>query len=180
MAADRALAERLSWNRALPLHLAVIHHPALKRGPYGVRPRADGADWGAARDAVLLMGAVAAHAEAVTLARRAETATAAARLRTRDEGRGLALILADESVAAWRMAAGKDGMSSERAARRRALRSPTRSAAMSRATCWLASSASASSAAGRAPSCRRAAHLRHNDDFPLRVWSRDAARLARD
>ena len=118
LAADRALAERLGWGQPLPLHLAVIHRADLRSGLDCRRPRADGAEWETARHAALLKGAVAAHAEAATLARKAETlATAAASLRTRDEGRGLALVLADESVAPWRMA-GRDGLGSDRAARR--------------------------------------------------------------
>lgn len=134
LAADRALAERLGWARSLPLHLAAIHDPALRRGVEGHRPRADGAGWEQARHAVLLAGAVAAHAEAVTLARKAEALTDAfARLRSRDGGEAaLRQVLADDSVAPWRMAGkgkageggqrkdgqGKDGLGSHRAARR--------------------------------------------------------------
>ncbi len=68
-----------------------------------------------------------------------EIATAAAAgLRTRDEGRGLALMLGDDSVAPWRMAGktlaggtrGKDGMGSDRAAR-----APLRELARPRVRC---------------------------------------------
>ena len=62
-----------------------------------------------------------AHAQAVALSRKAHALTrAASTLRTRDGGRGVGLILADDSVAPWRMA-GKDdngGLGSDRAARR--------------------------------------------------------------
>jgi Protein of unknown function (DUF1403) len=122
LAADRALAERLSWVSPLPLHLAAIDDAALRSGPEGRRLRMDPAGLETVGPVLLLRSALAAHAEAVTLARRAEAVTAAAAaLRTRDEGRGLALLLADDSVAPWRMAgkdAGKVGMNSDRAARR--------------------------------------------------------------
>ena len=60
------------------------------------------------------------------MARKAEGLTKAANsLRTRDGGRGLALILTDDSVAPWRMAGkvgkaglGQGGLGSDRAARR--------------------------------------------------------------
>jgi hypothetical protein len=123
LAADRALAERVGWASPLPLYLAAIDDATLRGGPEGRRLRADAAGLAVMAPVLLLRSAMTAHAEAVTLARRAEVVTAAAAaLRTRDEGRGLALILADDSVAAWRMAGsklpGKDGMSSDRAARR--------------------------------------------------------------
>jgi hypothetical protein len=123
LASDQALAERLGWTQALPLHLAVIHDPALKHGRDGRRPRAGGPEWADLCHPVLLRAATAAHADAVMLARRAvELAAAAAALRTRDEGGGLALILADDSVAPWRMAgqrlAGRAAIGSDRAARR--------------------------------------------------------------
>jgi hypothetical protein len=114
LAADRALAERLGWPSALPLHLAARLDPTLR----GDADDASASPSGRAQPAMLLGGARAAHAEAATVARQSDKLTAAAAaLRTRDEGRGLALILADESVAPWRMA-GKDGLGSDRAARR--------------------------------------------------------------
>jgi Protein of unknown function (DUF1403) len=123
--ADRVLATRLGWQSPLPLHLGAIHDPLLRRGAGSDgsgRPRAGQPGWRDRRNAVLLCAATQAHAQAVMLARRAEAVTAAAAsLRTRDEGRGLALILGDDSVAPWRMAGkqlGKDGMGSDRAARR--------------------------------------------------------------
>jgi hypothetical protein len=123
LAADRVLAERSGWASALPLHLSAIHDPALRQSADGRRPRADQPGFAAVRHTLLLHAARAAHADAVTIARRAEALkAAAATLRTRDEGRGLALVLADDSVAPWRMAgknaAGQEGMGSDRAARR--------------------------------------------------------------
>jgi hypothetical protein len=123
LAADRALAERLGWESPLPLHLTAIDDVALRGGSGGRRLRADAVGLAAVGPMLLLRSASMAHAEAVTLARRADAVTAAAAaLRTRDEGRGLALLLADDSVAPWRMAGskapGKSGMSSDRAARR--------------------------------------------------------------
>jgi Protein of unknown function (DUF1403) len=119
--ADVVLAERLGWERPLLLHLTGIFDPALRQGVAGKRPRADGPDWGNLQHVVLAHAAVIAHAQAVTLARKAQALTAAAHgLRTRDEGRGLALILADDSVAPWRMVnrTGQGGLGSDRAARR--------------------------------------------------------------
>jgi hypothetical protein len=121
LAADQALAMRLGWRQALPLHLVAAHDPALRRGSDGRRLRADEPGWTIALHAALLKSAMMAHAEAVTLARKAEALTTAAEaLRTRDEGRGLALVLADDSVAPWRMVDGKGkaGLGSDRAARR--------------------------------------------------------------
>jgi hypothetical protein len=118
--ADVALARRLGWERPLLLHLTVILDPALRSGEAGKRPRADVSDWNHHQHTVLARAAITTHADAVILARKAEALTVAAKtLRTRDEGRGLSLILTDDSVAPWRMA-GKDkgGLGSDRAARR--------------------------------------------------------------
>jgi hypothetical protein len=129
LAADRGLGERLGWALPLPLHLATIHDPALRRGREGGRPRADEPGWEQARHAVLLAGAIAAYAEAVSLERRAEALTTCfAHLRSRDGGEAaLRQVLSDDSVAPWRMAgageegergAAKRGLGSDRAARR--------------------------------------------------------------
>jgi hypothetical protein len=122
LAADRALAERLGWVSPLPLHLAGIDDAALRDGAQGRRLKAGVAGLEAVGPVLVLRSAMAAHVEAVTLARRADAvAAAAASLRTRDEGRGLAILLADDSVAPWRMAGktlGGEGMNSDRAARR--------------------------------------------------------------
>ncbi len=131
--ADIALAQRLEWERPLPLHLTLILDPALRKGVSGQRPNATGADWTQHRHPVLGRAAVAVYGQAVDLARRAEAlSVAASTLRTRDGGGGLSLILADDSVAPWRMAqlqaglgrrvgetsSGQQGLGSDRAARR--------------------------------------------------------------
>lgn len=124
--ADTALAERLGWERPLLLHLSVILDPALRQGEAGKRPRADSGDWTQQQHAVLARAAITTHSDAVTLARKAEALTTAAQgLRTRDGGRGVGLVLFDDSVAPWRMAGngdkggqGKEGLGSDRAARR--------------------------------------------------------------
>jgi hypothetical protein len=123
LAADRGLAEKLGWAKPLPLHLVAIHHPDLKQAADSMRLRACGPDWDQVRHAVLLQAATSAHTEAVLLARKAQALTrAAATLRTRDDGKGVALILCDDSVAPWRMVgatrSGEKGMNSDRAARR--------------------------------------------------------------
>jgi hypothetical protein len=116
--ADLALAHKLGWAMPLLLHAGIVLEPALRTGPEGRRPRADRPDWAQARDHALFLAVSACQAQAVTLARRAEAlALAATNLRTRDEGRGLALALADDALAPWRMV-GRMGFSSDRAARR--------------------------------------------------------------
>lgn len=116
--ADLALAEKLGWAMPLLLHAGIVLEPALRTGPEGRRPRADHLEWPGARDHALFLAVSACHAQAVTLARRAEALVLAANsLRTRDEGRGLALVLGDDCVAPWRMV-GRMGFSSDRAARR--------------------------------------------------------------
>lgn len=115
---DLALAQKLGWTTPLLLHAGIVLEPALRPGPEGRRPRADRPDWPAVCDHVLLFAVSACHAQAVTLARRAEAlALAANSLRTRDQGRGLAFVLADDAIAPWRMV-GRAGMGSDRAARR--------------------------------------------------------------
>ncbi len=124
--ADIALATRLGWECPLLLHMTVILDPALRQGEAGKRPRADSADWAQQQHAVLARAAIMAHGQAVDLARRAIALTvAASTLRTRDGGRGVGLILTDDSVAPWRMSGkgdkggkGKAGLGSDRAARR--------------------------------------------------------------
>ncbi len=121
--ADIMLAERLGWERPLLLHMTVILDPALRQGARGKRPQADGPDWVNLQHMVLAHAAVAAHAQAVTLTRKTQALTTAANgLRTRDGGRGVGLILSDDSVAPWRMAGNqgsdKAGLGSDRAARR--------------------------------------------------------------
>jgi Protein of unknown function (DUF1403) len=122
MGADLALAQRLGWSVPLLLHITAILEPGLRQGESGRRPRVDDATWPVAQYRVLFIAAGAAYAQAVDLQRKAAAlAEAADGLRTRDNGGGLALVLSDESVAPWRMAAkaqGKPGLGSDRAARR--------------------------------------------------------------
>lgn len=116
--ADLALAQKLGWGTPLLLHAGVVLDPALRHGPDGRRPRADRPEWQSLRDHALFVATNACHAQAVTLARRAKVLVLAAKnLRTRDEGRGLALVLADDAVAPWTMV-GRAGFASDRAARR--------------------------------------------------------------
>lgn len=116
--ADLALAQQLGWATPLLLHAGIVLEPALRHGPDGRRPRADRPDWHVVSDRALFLAVSTCHAQAVTLARRAEVLVLAAKnLRTRDEGRGLALVLADDAVAPWRMV-GRAGLGSDRAARR--------------------------------------------------------------
>ena len=124
--ADLALAVHLGWERPLLLHIGTILDPDLRQGSAGKRPRADQPEWPDLQYPVLACAAANAHAQAVTLARKAEVLAAMAdTLRTRDGGRGVGLILSDDSVAPWRMARkgdmggqGKEGLGSDRAARR--------------------------------------------------------------
>lgn len=128
MQADADLAAALGWERPVPLAAAVIGDPVWREGRERRSFRAGGEGWEARRMAVIGLAASRTHALAVELARRAAImTTAAAKLRTRDGGGGLALILADDCVAPWRMAKGsgdrkggqgKEGLGSDRAARR--------------------------------------------------------------
>jgi hypothetical protein len=120
--ADMATARQLGWSVPVLLHLTAVLDPALRQGESGRRPRADEEDWPVVQQAVLAQAVVAAHAEAMTLQRRATTLVSAANgLRTREGARGLALLMADESVAPWHMTGNRTslpGLGSDRAARR--------------------------------------------------------------
>lgn len=132
MQADAGLATTLGWERPVPLAAVVIGDPLWREGKERRPFRVGGEGWEARRMAVFGLAAWRAHALAVDLARRAETLTEAAdRLRTRDGGAGVRLILADDCVAPWRMAGnarthdeaggpglGQKGLGSDRAARR--------------------------------------------------------------
>lgn len=116
--ADLELAQKTGWATPLLLHAGIVLDPALRQGPDGSRPRADRPEWQGLRDHALFVAINACHAQAVTLARRTEVLVLAAqKLRTRDEGRGLALVLTEDAVAPWRMV-GRAGFGSDRAARR--------------------------------------------------------------
>ncbi len=128
MQTDAALATALGWEMPIPLAATVIADPLWREGRERRVFRVGGEGWEARRMEVFGLAALRAHALAVDLARRAETLTAATdRLRTRDGGGGLRLILADDCVAPWRMAqpvadrpgrGESKGLGSDRAARR--------------------------------------------------------------
>jgi Protein of unknown function (DUF1403) len=118
MQADYDLAVALGWPVPMPLAAAVILDSALRRNDDGKRSRAGNAGWPEHRQAVFGLAAVQAHAEAIVLQRRSAVLAAAVdRLRTREAVHGVAMILADDSVAPWHMV-GPRGMGSDRAARR--------------------------------------------------------------
>ncbi len=118
MRADHDLAVALGWPVPMALAATTILEPSLRRSEEGKRYRAGDAGWLEHRHAVSGLAAVQAHAEAIVLQRRAAVMVAAVdRLRTREAGRGVAMILADDAVAPWRMV-GPHGMGSDRAARR--------------------------------------------------------------
>jgi Protein of unknown function (DUF1403) len=123
MQADVVLAAALGWERPLPLAATVIADPAWRgsqergiqvRGIQERRSFRVGSEgWEARRMAVFGLAAVRSHALALNLMRRAEMVTSAAdKLRTRDGGDGLQLILADDCVAPWRMAQSRTGRAS--------------------------------------------------------------------
>ncbi|MGL4234775.1 DUF1403 family protein [Tabrizicola sp.] len=128
MRADAELAAALGWEMPLPLAATVIGDPLWREGRERRPFRVGGEGWETRRMAVFGLAAARAHALAVDLARRAESvATAADRLRTRDGGAGVRLILGDDCVAPWRMAQPEadrrgrgdtKGLGSDRAARR--------------------------------------------------------------
>jgi hypothetical protein len=116
--ADMVLAERLGWSMPLLLHLPVILDATLRQGDSGKCPDADSAAWSDQQHGVLAQAVVAAHAEAMVLQRKTVAlAASAGALRTRGGSAGVALILADDAVAPWKMI-GNRGLGSDRAARR--------------------------------------------------------------
>jgi hypothetical protein len=118
MRADHDLAVALGWPVPLPMAATAILDPALRRNEAGKRSRAGDADWLEQRPTAYGLAAVQAHAEAIVLQRRSAVLAAAVdRLRTREAVHGVVMILADDSVAPWRMV-GSRGMGSDRAARR--------------------------------------------------------------
>jgi hypothetical protein len=118
MRADHDLAVALGWPVPIVLAATVILDPSIRRKEDGKRYRAGDVGWLAHRQTAFGLAAVQVHAEAVVLQRReAVLAAAVDRLRTRESVRGVAMILADDAVAPWRMV-GPRGMGSDRAARR--------------------------------------------------------------
>jgi hypothetical protein len=113
--ADLALAQKLGWERPVPLLATVIAQPALRRD--GRRPRPGDAHWGDAVAAAYALAAPEAHGLAADLSRRAERLLAVEpKLRAKGASRVVALLLSDDCVAPARAA--KAARLSDRAARR--------------------------------------------------------------
>jgi hypothetical protein len=118
MRADHDIAVALGWPVPMALAATTILEPALRRSEEGKRFRAGDTGWLEHRHAVSGLAAVQAYGEAIVLQRRIAVLIATVDgLRTREAARGIAMILADDAVAPWRMV-GPRGMGSDRAARR--------------------------------------------------------------
>ena len=114
--ADLMLAQKLGWERPIPLLATVIAQPAL-RGRDGRRPRPTDPDWADAVAAAYALAAPEAHGMAADLSRRAARLLAVApKLRAKGADRVVALLLADDCVSPARAA--KVARVSDRAARR--------------------------------------------------------------
>ncbi len=115
--ADVALADRLGWERPIPLAATKILAPALRRGPHGRRPRPGDPDWPDALAGAVALATREALALAAELARRSERLLAVApKLRAKGAGRVVALLLADDAVSP--AGAARLARLSDRAARR--------------------------------------------------------------
>jgi Protein of unknown function (DUF1403) len=115
--ADLALAQRLGWQRPVPLLAAVIAQPALRHGPSGRRPRPTDVDWETALAAAYALTAQDAYALAADLSRRAaRLLTIQPKLRAKGADRVVALLLTEDCVAPARAA--KLARLSDRASRR--------------------------------------------------------------
>ena len=113
--ADPMLAQKLGWERPVPLLATVIAQPALRRN--GRRPRPGDSDWADALAAAYALAAPEAHGLAGELSRRADKLLAVApKLRAKGAVRVVELLLADNCVAPTRAA--KAARLSDRAARR--------------------------------------------------------------
>jgi hypothetical protein len=113
--ADLALAQKLGWERPVPLLVTAIAQPALRRA--GRRPRPSDADWGDALAGAYALATPEAHGLAGELSRRAEKLLAVApKLRAKGADRVVALLLSDDCVSPARAA--KAARLSDRAARR--------------------------------------------------------------
>jgi Protein of unknown function (DUF1403) len=113
--ADLMLAEKLGWERPVPLLATAIAQPALRRA--GRRPRPSDADWGDALAGAYALATPEAHGLAGDLSRRAERLLAVEpKLRAKGAERVVALLLADDCVSPARAA--KVARLSDRAARR--------------------------------------------------------------
>jgi hypothetical protein len=113
--ADLALAQKLGWERPLPLLATAIAQPALRRD--GRRPRPGDPDWDVVVAGAYALAAADAYALAGELARRAERLLAVEpKLRTKGAARVVALLLGEDCVAPARAA--KVARLTDRAARR--------------------------------------------------------------
>lgn len=115
--ADLTLAQRLGWERPVPLLATAILHPALRRSPNGRRPRPSDADSIDALTEAYALAAPEVYGLAVDLSRRAQKLQAVApKLRAKGAARIVELLLADDAVSPARAA--KSSRLSDRAARR--------------------------------------------------------------
>ena len=113
---DLVLANRLGWAAPIPLVATAIAHPSV-RSESGRRPRPDDAGWPQSCARATALAAQDAYVMAGDLARRSERLLSVApKLRAKGAGRVVALLLADDCVAAAR-AARASGLS-DRAGRR--------------------------------------------------------------
>ena len=113
--ADLTLAQKLGWERPVPLVATAIAQPALRRN--GRRPRPSDADWEAALAIAYALAAAEAYGLAGDLSRRAERLLAVQpKLRAKGADRVVALVLSDDAVSPARAA--KAARLSDRAGRR--------------------------------------------------------------
>ncbi|WP_026605882.1 DUF1403 family protein [Methylocapsa acidiphila] len=115
--ADLALANRLGWDRPVPLIAASILHPSLRAKSSRKRPQPDDQDWLSSCAKAYARASAEAYDLASDLARRsAKLRLAALSLRAKGAGRAVELLLTDDVVAPA-MAAMAAGLS-DRASRR--------------------------------------------------------------
>ena len=113
--ADLALAQKLGWERPVPLVATAIAQPALRRN--GRQPRPGDPDWENALAGAYSLAAPEAYALAGDLARGAARLLAVEpKLRAKGAARVVGLLLADDCVAPARAA--KAARLTDRAARR--------------------------------------------------------------
>jgi len=113
--ADLMLAQKLGWERPVPLLATAIAQPALRRA--GRRPRPSDTDWGDALAGAYALAAPEAHGLAGDLSRRAERLLAVEpKLRAKGAERVVEMLVSDDCVSPARAA--KVARLSDRAARR--------------------------------------------------------------
>jgi hypothetical protein len=119
MHADHALARALGWARPLPLVATSLDDPALKRRFGGVWPQPAEASWPAFIVEAGGQAALAALSRAAALSRRAGILAAAAST-VRSEGKEAAVtrLLSDDAFVVGDLIGQRDGLGSDRAARR--------------------------------------------------------------